>query len=204
MQARLVPCSKPATVEVVVAARRRVALVAFGLAVAAGCHGPQLQPTAVSTSAVLLTVPSVAQDELYECGLASISALCLYHGVTIPAEERARLVRLAADEHGISGAELRQALEAAGLEVFVFPGTLDHEVSGLYHHVDAGRPSLVMISVDDTSFHYGLFTGYDPRHDNVFLLDPRRGSLVLPAASFAALWAKCASFTLLATPRAAP
>lgn len=177
-----------------------LALVAAG---ATGCRGPQLQPTEVSDRAVILTVPMVVQDELYECGLASISALCVYHGVRIPAAQRERLVRLAADERGISGGELREALEACGLEVFVFPGTLDHAVSGLYHHVDRGRPLLVMISVDEDSFHYCLFTGYDPEHDNVFLLDPRRGSLSLPAASFAALWAKCDSFTLLCSPPAA-
>jgi hypothetical protein len=61
-----------------------------------------------------------------------------------------------------------------------------------------------MISVDDETKHYCLFTGYDPAHGNVFLLDPRRGSLVLPAPSFDALWTKTDRFTLLALPAPPP
>ena len=189
--------SSPATGRTRVGAR--VAWLA-AVALALGCRTVQLQPTQVSSDAVLLTVPVVPQDDLYECGLASISALSCYHGVDIPVGERERLVDLATEERGLSGGELRQALEAAGTEVFVFPGTLDHEVSGLFHHIDNGRPLLVMISVQDEVFHYCLFTGYDPEYDNVFLLDPRRGSLVLPTSSFAALWSKSDNFTLLCVP----
>lgn len=178
----------------------RSGLVPFAL-LAAGCAGPGLQPVEPSPEAVLLTVPAVPQDELYECGLASISALCLYHGVQIPPGERARLVEIAGAEHGLSGAELRAALEASGLEVFVFHGALDHSTGGLFRHVDRGRPLLVMLSVDDERFHYCLFTGYDPTNRNVFLLDPRRGSMVLPEDAFAMLWDRAERFTLLCTPR---
>jgi ABC-type bacteriocin/lantibiotic exporter with double-glycine peptidase domain len=169
-------------------------------ALTTACQSVAMQPTEVSSEAVLLTMPMVPQDELYECGLATMSALCQYYERTIPPEERAALVETASREEGLSGAELRAALVAAGFEVYLFPGTLDHEVSGLYRHVDLGRPLLVMISPDRESKHYCLFTGYDPVHGNVFLLDPRRGSLVITAASFASLWNKAQSFTLLAMP----
>lgn len=175
----------------------RPALVPGLLLVVAACTGPALRPVEPSPAAVLLTVPAVPQDELYECGLASISALCRYQGVEIPPAERARLVEIARAEEGLSGAELRAALEAAGLEVFLFHGTLDHSTGGLYRHVDRGRPLLVMLSVDDERFHYCLFTGYDPTNRNVFLLDPRRGSLVLPEEAFAMLWERAERFTLL-------
>ena len=167
---------------------------------AAACRTTALQPTEVSAEAVLLTIPMVQQDELYECGLASMSALSAYYGRTVSPEQRAALVAVASREEGLSGAELRTALEAAGFEVFIFPGTLDHGISGLYGHVDQGRPLLVMISADGETHHYCLFTGYDPEHDNVFLLDPRRGNGVLPSSHFAALWSKAGSFTLLAVP----
>ena len=61
-----------------------------------------------------------------------------------------------------------------------------------------------MISPAGETNHYCLFTGYDPTHGNVFLLDPRKGTLVLPATSFAALWNKAGRFTLLAMPDAEP
>lgn len=173
-------------------------------ALGTACRTVGLQPTEVSSEAVLLTIPMVPQDELYECGLASMSALCAYYGRTVPDERRAALVETASREEGLSGAELRDALRDAGFDVYIFPGTLDHGVSGLYQHVDGGRPLLVMISPDRESNHYCLFTGYDPEHGNVFLLDPRRGSLVIPTSSFAALWSKARSFTLLAVPAAEP
>ncbi len=163
------------------------------------CRTVRLQPTEVSSEAVLLTVPMVAQDELYECGLASISALALYHETELSDEARADLVRLASLEEGLSGEDLRKALEASGMEVFIFPGTLDHQVSGVYYHIDRGRPLLVMLSVSDGTYHYALFTGYDPVNQNVFLLDPRRGRLSLLALSFDALWTKSDRFSLLAT-----
>lgn len=183
--------------------RPRLLSVAAALALAA-CTTVELHPVEISSEAVLLTVPSVPQDELYECGLASVSALCEYYALTIEADEASRLAEIAAREEGLSGAELRTALEGAGFEVFIYPGTLDHDVSGLYHHVDRGRPLLVMISVHDGEHHYCLVTGYDPEHANVFLLDPRRGSLVLSTLAFDALWKKAGQFTLLALPRSAP
>jgi ABC-type bacteriocin/lantibiotic exporter with double-glycine peptidase domain len=173
------------------------------VALAPACRGLAVRPTEMSEEAVLLTVPMVPQDDLYECGLASISALCQYHGLVVPQDERAELVALANEKEGLSGAEIRTALERLGLEVFLFPGTLDRTVSGVYHHLDQGRPLLVMISVEPGKHHYCLLTGYDPIHGNLFLSDPRRGSLVLPAEAFETLWARSGHFTLLAAPRPA-
>ncbi len=178
---------------------RRLALT-LSCAVFVACRQLPLHPIDPSPRAVLLTVPTVVQDELHDCGFASIAALCQYHGVEIPASERARLVALARERAGLSGAELRETLEGLGMEVFVFEGRLDHSVAGAFRHVDRERPLLVMISVDANRHHYCLLTGYDPERDNVFLLDPRRGNLVLPEASFRNLWAKSGRFTLLATP----
>jgi len=143
----------------------------------------------------------VKQDELYDCGLAAISALCDYHSVQIPEAQRSELVRLAAEEQGLSGAELRSTLEACGLEVFIFSATLDHGPTGLLRQVDEGRPTLVMISVDNSN-HYVLFIGYDPEFQSVVLLDPRRGRVVLPMQTFERSWDGARRFTLLAVPGA--
>ncbi len=181
--------------------RPLVARLALCLALlGTSCRQLELRPAQVSSTAVLLAVPMVEQDELHECGLASVSALCEYHGVPIPADERGRLVAAAAENQGLTGGELRRLLEALGLEVFLFRGTLDHEVSGLYHHIDRGRPLLVMLSSDGEAHHYCLFTGYDPAYGNVFLLDPGRGSLAMTTADVEALWAESGYFTLLCAP----
>lgn len=147
----------------------------------------------------MLETPIDIQDELYECGLISISALCGYYGLTIPEPQRLALVKTAADEKGLSGAQMRDALKSVGLEVFVFRGTLDHSETGLQHHIDARRPLIVMTSQGDMN-HYSLLIGYDPQYQNLVLLDPRRGRVVLPEATFDGLWANAQRFTLLAVP----
>jgi ABC-type bacteriocin/lantibiotic exporter with double-glycine peptidase domain len=182
--------------------RRRSGSAALALAVllVAGCQAAPSRPELVSEQAVLLELPLVRQDELYECGLASLSALCQYHGVSIPQAERERLVRLAAERAGLSGGELREALQSLGLEVYIFPGTLDRQETGLFHHIDAGRPLLVMTEERWSSPHYTLVTGYDQPLGNVHVLDPRRGQVVWPLAAFEQIWARSQHFTLLATP----
>jgi len=169
------------------------------LAALAGCASPD-GPAALSPAAIVLQVPVVQQDELYECGLVSLSSLCQYHRVTIPPTVREALVRTAAEREGLSGAELRAALEGLGLEVLIFPGTLDHSVTGLYRHVDEGRPLLVMTEERFSAPHYCLFAGYDPERDTVYLLDPRRGPVVWPVATFREHWERSRNFTLLAVP----
>jgi ABC-type bacteriocin/lantibiotic exporter with double-glycine peptidase domain len=169
------------------------------LAALAGCASPD-GPAALSPAAIVLQVPVVQQDELYECGLVSLSSLCQYHRVTIPPTVREALVRTAAEREGLSGAELRTVLEGLGLEVLIFPGTLDHSVTGLYRHVDEGRPLLVMTEERFSAPHYCLFAGYDPERDTVYLLDPRRGPVVWPVATFREHWERSRNFTLLAVP----
>jgi ABC-type bacteriocin/lantibiotic exporter with double-glycine peptidase domain len=172
----------------------------LALAALAGCRATP-RAEVLSSEAVVLPVPAVAQDELYECGLAALSALSAFWGIELDARERAELVRAAEEHEGLSGDELRAALEDEGLEVFLFEGTLGHATTGLYHHVDRGRPAIVMISTDGESHHYGLVSGYDPRRSLVVLQDPRRGVLVLPAETFDRLWGRSRRFMLLAVPR---
>jgi len=147
---------------------------------------------------VRLDLPLVRQDALYDCGLASISALCQYWGVEIPAEERASLARTAEERSGLSGDELRSLMEQLGFEVFLFEGSLDREVTGIFANVDAGRPLLVMLSPDGAAHHYALVLGYDEPRGNLILLDPMKGELLVPRSVFERDWARCQRFTLLA------
>jgi len=176
------------------------ALAVLPALLAAGCHAPTLKPELMSTDAVVLDLPVLHQDELYECGFVSITALCQYYHVEIPAAQRAELVRIAHDHKGLSGAELRDALEKLGMDVYIFPGTLDHADTGLYHHADAGRPLLVMRSTNGETNHYYLLLGYDEPMHNVFLLDPIQGRVCTPERAFENEWARADHFTLLAMP----
>jgi predicted double-glycine peptidase len=181
--------------------RERVGALATVFALlCAGCHTQSLKPELMSRDAVVLDLPMLHQDELYECGFVSISALCQYYHVEIPAAQRSELIRIAHERKGLSGAELRDALERLDMEVYIFPGTLDHSDTGLYHHADAGRPLLVMRSTNGETSHYCLLLGYDEPMHNVFLLDPVQGRISTPAQAFENEWRRTDHFTLLAFP----
>jgi hypothetical protein len=187
-------------------ARRATALSCVWILVlaAAGCRAQAphlLRPEALSQEAVMLDLPIVPQDSLYTCGLASISALCQYWRIEIPTPERDDIVQRAKREKGLSGRDLRATLDRLGMDVFLFQGSLDRTPTGLYHHVDQGRPPLVMISPDSSGFHYCLVLGYDEPRGNLILLDPARGQVLTPITAFDRDWARCQRFTLLACPK---
>ncbi|HVS18850.1 MAG TPA: cysteine peptidase family C39 domain-containing protein [Planctomycetota bacterium] len=165
-----------------------------------GCRSQSLRPTQLSENAVRLDLPLVLQDDLYGCGLASVATLCQYWGVAIPEQERAALAETANQSEGLSGGELLAALRRVGLEVYLFQGTRDRSLTGLYAHVDAGRPLLVMLSPDGEDRHYGLVLGYDEPRGNVILLDPLRGEVLTSVSAFDRDWERCQRFTLLACP----
>ena len=165
------------------------------------CRSASPDAPMLSESAVTLDLPLVRQDELHECGLSAIAALCRYWDREIPAELRADLAVRAAEEEGLSGGELRSALESVGFETFLFRGTLDRSDTGIYRHVDAGRPLLVMFALDAEHNHYGLVLGYDEPRKTLVLLDPARGEVLRRVEVFEKTWRDCNQFTLLAVPK---
>ena len=176
-----------------------IALVLLCLS-ASSCKQTPQRPELMSPEAVMLDLPVLEQDELFECGLVSITALCQYYGTPLPAEKRTELVAIAAERKGLSGAELEDALQGLGMETLIFEGSLDGPVTGLCRHVDDGRPPIVMLSSDGERHHYCLFLGYDRPLGNVFLLDPARGRICVPSAGFEHSWGRSNHFTLLSFP----
>ncbi len=170
------------------------------LAWGAGCRAPAEHAAWTTPEAVVLDLPLVHQDELHECGLAAVSTLVRYWGEELPARVRARLAVLASEHEGLSGAELRGALEDSGWEVWIFAGELDHSPASLQHQTRAGRPPLVMISPDGRAHHYCLVLGYDPSAGNILLLDPQRGRIAMDEDRFRAAWENSRRFTLVALP----
>lgn len=162
--------------------------------------GVEVRGVPLTEDTVLLSVPEVRQQELHECGLASLAALCTYYGTELPDSLRAQLALRAEEEDGLSGGELQQALRQVGLEAFLFHGELDHGETGLYRQVDRSRLVLVMLSKDGERNHYCLFTGYDPSTESVYLFDPGRGHVRLRVQEFEPLWENARRFTLLVLP----
>lgn len=169
----------------------------LALLLSPGCASSRVEQ--LSASATVLPTPLVEQDELHECGLAAISSLCSFYGVTIPEAERQSLAKTAEEKQGLSGAELRAALQSLGFDVWIFEGSFDRAPTGVLHHVEQGRPLLVMTTDHDQN-HYCLLIGHDPELGNVVLLDPRRGRVLLPDQTFEQQWSAVRRFTLLAVP----
>ncbi len=175
----------------------RTALIALIPIAASACH---TRPPLLTDEALVLELPLVRQDELWECGLVSITALARYYGIAVPRDTRLALAGVAVENEGLSGGELRAALEQLGLEVYVFRGSLEDGPEGLYGHVDRGRPPIVMLSRDGSLHHYCLVLGYDPPRGHIVLLDPRRGRVILPEEVFERSWERSNRFTLVAVP----
>jgi ABC-type bacteriocin/lantibiotic exporter with double-glycine peptidase domain len=175
---------------------------ALALCLVAGCAttAPATR-AAFSSEARVLDLPFLEQDEMYACGLVSVQVLCSYWNVPIDAAERARLAHIAETEEGITGGQLRESLEGLGFETYLFHGTLDHDATGLFRHVDERRPPLVMLTPEPERRHYVLVIGYDEPERNICLLDPVRGRVIVPYETFETSWAGCERFTLLAVPR---
>ena len=175
-------------------------LLVLGLLLPLGCGIMPYKAEDMSTNAVVLETPLTEQDDLYDCGLAAIWALCGYYHVEIPSPQRAELAQLAASEKGLSGSELRTALERNGMEVYLFEGRLKEGPTSLQDNIFARRPMLVMTELAG-SHHYCLVVGVDPDNDLLVLLDPTLGRVVMQAADFERQWDLTQRFTMLAVPR---
>ena len=157
-------------------------------------------PIEPSSTARILEVPFVLQKETYACGLVSLQSLCSYWNVAIDDVTRARLASTAQGEAGLTGTQMRAELELLGFQTFLFHGKLDSSATGVFRHIDAGRPPLLMLSPKPDHGHYVLFVGYDEAKQNVCLLDPARGCVQESYQSFEQSWAATEHFTLLAIP----
>lgn len=160
---------------------------------------PTIEP--LSAQAVVIDVPLLQQEHEFECGFVALEIVCRHHGVALSAECAAPLRDAAVANGGLSGAEIRDALERSGYEAYVFAGALDRSPIGVYTHLDRGRPLIAMSSTEDGHRHYEVLIGYDAPRDNLILLDPVRGRVARARTVFETGWARCGRFLLLALPR---
>jgi ABC-type bacteriocin/lantibiotic exporter with double-glycine peptidase domain len=178
-------------------------LYALGLTLLPGCFFTIAQPklpiaSRLSPGAVRLGIPFVPQQKPYLCGLAAVSMLSQYYRLPLTGDRLAALSRLAKQRQGLSGADLKSALQEAGFFVAVFPGGLDHGDTGLYTDLDQKRPVLVML--DAGAPHYCVLAGYDEVRGTVDLVDPDGGERLMGRPEFVKAWDAAERFSLLALP----
>jgi ABC-type bacteriocin/lantibiotic exporter with double-glycine peptidase domain len=181
--------------------RLSIPLVVLTLVLTA-CVGVGVPPKDVefSDKAVMLPVPVVMQDDRYDCGVSAVSMLLAYHGHPCDPETADALRAKAEREEGLSGADLEDYLKSEGLKTALFEGKLSGEVTGLFYHLDRGRPLVVALRISGNDNHFVLVSGYDPENDWILLQDPGRGPLVYSSVQFEHAWRGAGNFTLLATP----
>ena len=154
-----------------------------------------------SSTAKLIDVPYVPQQAAFACGLVAAQSLCSFWRVPIDDATLARLEGTAQGQAGLSGTQIRSELDQLGFETFLFHGKLDHSATGVFRHIDAGRPTLLMLSPKPEHGHYVLLIGYDEALKNGSLLDPARGRVLVPYEDLEQSWNATEHFTLLAVPR---
>lgn len=186
-------------------ARLGPVLLALSLPMLPGCFYTFSQPklpiqSRMSAAALRIEVPFVPQEKPYLCGLASATMITRYYQQPFAADRAAGLSQLAKTEQGLSGADLKSALQEAGYFVAVFPGSLDHSEVGLYTELDQKRPLVVMLG--STARHYCVLAGYDEAQGTVDLVDPDSGERLMGKPEFLKAWDESNRFSLLALPSA--
>ena len=152
----------------------------------------------LSKQAVRLDLACQRQSAPKLCGLAAMGMVASYYHLAVHAAQLDGLREEAESTGGISGESLKLVLKDAGYYVAVFPGTLDRQASGLYHHLDLKRPLIVMTG--SGARHYLVAVGYDEARALIVLLDPAAGAIATDAGEFMQGWKEANYFTLLAMP----
>ncbi len=166
---------------------------------------PLPQPTRplselLSSAAVRLDVPYVPQSDPDSCAVACLDMLTRTYRLPLSPGVRSALAAEARSEKGLSGAELKAALEASGYFVAVFPGTLGMGAASIPAQLGQGHPILVMLGKRPR--HDCVVAGYDPVRGLVEVLDPDPARRVEwdSTDAFEARWKASHCFSLLAVP----
>jgi ABC-type bacteriocin/lantibiotic exporter with double-glycine peptidase domain len=175
-----------------------ICLLALSGCVAVGVPVKEVQ---FSDDAVVLLVPIVLQDDKYDCGVSALSMLLAYYGHPCDPAKADVLRKKADAEEGLTGADLVDYLKSEGLHTALFQGDFSRGDTGLFNHLDRGRPLIVALNSGADNNHFVLIAGYDPENDWILVQDPWRGALIFSRVQFEHAWAGAMHFTLLATPK---
>lgn len=156
----------------------------------------------LSSRAVRIEMPLIYQEDEKSCGVAVIDMLTRYYGVLLSDSLRKRVQNEVKSHQSVSGQTLKEVLEETGYRVAVFPGTLDYEPTGLYRHLEAERPLIVLFGLEESQIgHYSLVSGFDPVQGWIVITDSKKGEFATSTEDFLRYWERGERFTLLAEPK---
>jgi ABC-type bacteriocin/lantibiotic exporter with double-glycine peptidase domain len=156
---------------------------------------------AITNESVVIDVKFVPQHGANTCGIAVMEMLSGYYNKPIEATHLENLARVANTENGLTGFRIKEFLAGENYFSAIFPGTLNHEISGLYRHLDSRRPLIVMLGVKNRyPYHYVMVIGYNETQRIIVLLDPERGQSIVSEEYFIESWQNANRFMLVAYP----
>jgi ABC-type bacteriocin/lantibiotic exporter with double-glycine peptidase domain len=173
--------------------------VPLGPGAAGGAPAPRpRRELPLAADAVLLAVPTEAQQGDSDCGLACLASLLRFHGLEL--DDEARRSFPPATRAGVRAGDIRDYLTARGLRAHLVHGTLDDaRPAGLLRVLARGVPALVELALPGAGgSHYVLVAGYDPTNRLLVLMDPAWGSGVMPYDRFLPLWSESGCLMLVA------
>lgn len=97
--------------------------------------------------------------------------------------------------------EIVEELVAAGLDAFAFRGSAGDGPTSLRHHLDRGRPVLLLLEGEASRRYWFLAVGYDADDDVVIGHDPSTGPFALDGKGLRELWTRTDHIAILAMPR---
>ena len=153
-----------------------------------------------SKETVSIPVPFVKQTLDDFCGIASLEMIECFYQFKMSSEHRQMLEIIALQNRGLSGNELKHEFETMGFLTAVFPGTLDHQVTGLFRILDQGHPLIAMLARGQIR-HYIVVTGYDPINQRIIVNDPVIGEVSFSQEGFLKAWTGANFFSMLALPQ---
>jgi predicted double-glycine peptidase len=147
------------------------------------------------TAERILDVPFVSQSENL-CGGAAVAMVLRYWGERgVFAEDFSPFLN--ASGSGIATDQLVEAVEARGTSAFSF----HPDEASARHHLDVGRPLVVLLEVGPDRYHYVVLVGFSAEKDEVIVHDPVWGAFRrFESEAFRERWSGSGRWALLILP----
>lgn len=140
-------------------------------------------------------VPVVLQEEMTDCGAASLAMILSHWKVGATLEEVTRKCPMI-PEKGIRAKDLRDYAKSCGLRSYLIHGCWED----LEKELGLGRPVIVgLVKPDGNAIitHYEVVAGIHPESESVVTIDPSRGFCKLSRSSFCKEWDPAGYLTLV-------
>lgn len=180
---------------------RRI-LVALSLLAGAGCsyfgEATPFDPQEFESTpgwVAVRTVPVVFQEEMTDCGAASLAMVLSHWKLGTTLEEVARKCPMI-PEKGIRAKDLRDYARGCGLKSYLIHGCWED----LQKEIGLGRPLIVgLVKPDGNAIitHYEVVTAVHPESESIVTIDPSRGFCKISRSSFCKEWEPAGYLTLV-------